>query len=244
MDRVFQIIRQPRKAAFILWDWYIEMISAVLSVLFGIKISTKRVVGIYSWEDKYSYHFLCQALPFQGLLVREVRPFTITNSGRNKFTEEVSRSDFAILYHSKNRGRINITDVKDSMYDEELRHLFQVLDKQNVLVVVGDLDSATPEDKQRILQNQPLILEMARDLILFHEKMSIEDTEKKMMEIISYIDSTSQFIYICEGSSKKGFAYLVVPYIKLCNLVMWCMFKALLGQARIIHYEQFNEKKK
>lgn len=110
------------------------MVSAVLSWASILTISSKSVVGIFSREGEGSYHFLFEALGFQDLLVRKVRTTTITNDGWPRFKEEVSRCDFAILYHSKSRGRLNITDVTDSIYDKELEHLSEKLGKTQALV--------------------------------------------------------------------------------------------------------------
>lgn len=131
---ISQITRQPSITVFILWDLWIRMVSAVLGRVSMMTISSKRVVGIFSREGEVSYHFLFEALGFQDLLVRKVRTTTITNDGWPRFKEEVSRCDFAILYHSKTRGRLNITDVTDSIYDKELEHLSQKLGKAQALV--------------------------------------------------------------------------------------------------------------
>ncbi|XP_073491568.1 uncharacterized protein [Aquarana catesbeiana] len=240
---ISKIRRQPSITVFILWDLWIRMVSAVLSWASILTISSKSVVGIFSREGEGSYHFLFEALGFQDLLVRKVRTTTITNDGWPRFKEEVSRCDFAILYHSKTRGRLNITDVTDSIYDKELKHLSQKLGKGNVLVVADDLDSITQEDKERILNSQPLIPGKARDLILFSkekEKTSKKETREKIMEIISAIDKMAQPITICKGSSNQGIAYWVSGYIKCVNIIMSLIFQVFIffGQTRILHYDQ------
>lgn len=115
---IFQIMNIPEKS-------YI----AVQKLVPGRTIR-KRVVGIFSREAEDFYHFLLEALRFHD----EVRTFTITNNGGSRFRDEVSQCDFAILYHSKNRGRLNITDVTDSIYDEELKHLSKTLGETRVLL--------------------------------------------------------------------------------------------------------------
>ncbi|CAH2308054.1 Hypothetical predicted protein [Pelobates cultripes] len=72
-----------------------------------------------------------------------------------QFMEDVSECKFGILYHTKNRGRINVTDVADSLYDEELKSMSDNLGKDNVLVVIDDLEDSSPQERNRILQNQP-----------------------------------------------------------------------------------------
>ncbi|XP_040211843.1 uncharacterized protein LOC120942940 isoform X2 [Rana temporaria] len=166
-----------------------EKINSAVQRLVPGRTIRKRVVGLFSREAEDSYHFLREALRFHDVLVREVRTFTITNNGGSRFRDEVSQCDFAILYHSKKRGRLNITDVTDSIYDEELKHLSKTLGKENVLVVADDLDSTTQGDKAKILNSQPLIQERARDLILFRSDKNTynKETQEKINKILSHI---------------------------------------------------------
>ncbi|XP_073416601.1 uncharacterized protein [Dendrobates tinctorius] len=146
----------------------------------------QRVVGIFSREGDSSFSFLSDALMAEDS-VRKVRSYTITNDGLCKFSEEVSRCDCAILYHSKNRGRVNITNVTDSLYDEEITDLSRQLGKENVIVVADDLDSSSSEMRVKILQGQPLIEQMATGLFLIsrEDKNSPELLKEKLQKITS-----------------------------------------------------------
>ncbi|XP_077128127.1 uncharacterized protein LOC143784142 [Ranitomeya variabilis] len=148
----------------------------------------QRVVGIFSREGDSSFSFLRDALLAEDS-VRKVRSFTITNDGLCKFSEEVSRCDCAILYHSKNRGRLNITNVTDSLYDEEITDLSIKLGKDNVIVVADDLDSSSSEIRTKILQGQPLIGQMATGFFLIsrEDKNSPERLQEKLQKITSCI---------------------------------------------------------
>ncbi|XP_066433720.1 uncharacterized protein [Eleutherodactylus coqui] len=126
---------------------------------------TMTLVGIFSREDESCYRWLSGQL-LESRNVRDVRSVIITNNSLT-FYEEASKCNFAILYHSKTRGRINVTDVTDSLYDMELQHLNTVHGRQNVLVVIDDLDSSNEEEKARILTFQPKIRNLAEDLFLF-----------------------------------------------------------------------------
>ncbi|XP_031749528.1 uncharacterized protein LOC116407741 [Xenopus tropicalis] len=148
------------------------------------------LVGIFSRESEESYKWLINILiSFKEV---DVRPVLISNS--RCLTEDISKCDVAILYHSQNRGRINITDVTDSLYDEELKLLSKWLGKENVMVVVDDLTDINQQLKNRILQHQPSIGELANELFLFsvNEKssealMSDDFRENKMKEMENII---------------------------------------------------------
>uniref|UniRef100_A0A803K0C1 Uncharacterized LOC100496189 n=1 Tax=Xenopus tropicalis TaxID=8364 RepID=A0A803K0C1_XENTR len=136
----------------------------------------KHTVGIVSRSAESDYKWLDQYLKDSFQI--EVRPMYISNSGKLKFWEDVSHCTFAILYHTKRRGRINITDVTDSLYDEEIKHLASALGKDNVIVVADDLDSSSIEERERILQSQPSIGLYAKDLILFTKKETDPNYER------------------------------------------------------------------
>ncbi|KAM4628477.1 uncharacterized protein O3C94_019224 [Discoglossus pictus] len=173
----------------------IQLFSWPLSFI-GIQLSTKCVVGIFSREAEDGYRWLSDFLRSQSRLVEQVRPVYISNNRSHQVREEVSRCKFAILYHSKKRGRVNITDVTDSLYDEELEYLSSYLGKGNVCVVADDLDNVGPEEKQRILGQQTSIRRQACDLFLFsnEEKMCFQrgqsdQMEEKLQEMTSRISS-------------------------------------------------------
>ncbi|XP_077303073.1 uncharacterized protein LOC143923334 [Lithobates pipiens] len=127
----------------------------------------RAVVGIYSREDRRLYEWLIRIITFI-MCVKGVRPILITNTWSD-FTEQVPKCSFAILFHSKTRGRLNITDVVDSLYDEELKYLCQVYGRDNVIVVVGDMEDSSNEKKASILREQPKLVQYASDVFLFNE---------------------------------------------------------------------------
>lgn len=124
-----------------------------------------KLVGVFSREDESCYQWLSHRL-VKWRNVKDVRSVTITNNFQT-FQEETSKCDFAILYHSKKRGRVNVTDVTDSLYDNELQYLSNVYGRENVLVVIDDLDRSSEEEKLRILTHQPKIRVLAWDLFIF-----------------------------------------------------------------------------
>ncbi|XP_071978902.1 uncharacterized protein [Engystomops pustulosus] len=142
----------------------------------------KHKVGIFSRSPEIESDWL-KVLLESGYFrdaVEAVQSHYISSRGFRQFTTDVSNCTFGVLYHTKNRGRINITDVTDSLYDEELDYMSTTLNK-NLIVVVDDLEKSNAEEKSRILQHQPSIQEKARDLFLFttEEKKSI----KSLIEI-------------------------------------------------------------
>ncbi|XP_075141493.1 uncharacterized protein LOC142217203 [Leptodactylus fuscus] len=137
--------------------------------------SRKKSVGIFSRSSESEYSWLKRLLESEDLRnhVKHVQAHYVSNSF-SKFCNDVSQCEFGILYHTKNRGRINVTDVTDSLYNEELKHLSSVLGKKNVVVVIDDLEDASDLAKERILSHQPSIRELAQDLIL------VMSSEEKM----------------------------------------------------------------
>ncbi|KAE8578288.1 hypothetical protein XENTR_v10023436 [Xenopus tropicalis] len=159
----------------------LDAIRAALSTAFPghegyISSSTNHTVGIVSRSAESDYKWLDQYLKDSFQI--EVRPIYISNSGKLKFWDDVSHCSFAILYHTKRRGRINITDVTDSLYDEEIKYLASALGKNNVIVVADDLDNSSIEERERILQSQPSIGLYAKDLILFTKQETDPNYER------------------------------------------------------------------
>ncbi|XP_066433130.1 uncharacterized protein [Eleutherodactylus coqui] len=136
-------------------------------------LTNKAIVWIFSREADSQYSWLVDLLQSDVFTddISEVRHCRISNSGRQQFYHDVSRCTFGILYHSKNRGRINVTDVDGSLYDEELEYLSSRLGKKKVIVVIDDLSDSCDQQKAKILSNQPSIRYMAEDLFLIsHEE--------------------------------------------------------------------------
>ncbi|XP_077129820.1 uncharacterized protein LOC143785047 [Ranitomeya variabilis] len=132
---------------------------------------SKFVVGVFSREDSSTYQWLIDLLLSAEFhtLVKDVRPVAITNAacgGSGKLAEEIKKCTFSILYHSKRRGRLNITNVTDSLYDQELRDLSMILGRDKVLVLVDDLDDDDGAH-HRITAEQPLISELAGLMVVF-----------------------------------------------------------------------------
>ncbi|XP_041433469.1 uncharacterized protein LOC108703977 isoform X2 [Xenopus laevis] len=139
----------------------------------GPSTKEKHKVGIFSRSAEDDYRWLHRFIISEfSDYVQRVRPCYISNTGRRQFWEDMSQCSVAILYHTKKRGRINITDVPGSLYDEELQYLAEQLGKDKVMVVVDDLEDSGPEEKERILMSQRSIGKWASDLIL------ISSTEK------------------------------------------------------------------
>ncbi|XP_069591211.1 uncharacterized protein [Ranitomeya imitator] len=133
------------------------------------KSPNKKVkVGIFSRAVESEFEWLKTKLESQSF-VKSVQPYYISNSGMPEFSSGESRCDFGILYHTKNRGRVNLTDVTDSLYDEELEEMSLTLEKKNVIVVIDDLTDSSEERKKEILRDQPKLGTLATDVFLFSE---------------------------------------------------------------------------
>ncbi|XP_053551199.1 uncharacterized protein LOC128642453 isoform X2 [Bombina bombina] len=129
-------------------------------------------VGIFSRDGESCYSWLVTYL-LTFLALGDVHPVYITNNNYHSVRENISLCNFAILYHTKRRGRVNITDVTDSLYEDELNMLSRSLGKENVIVVIDDLDDSGSVVKDTILQNQPSIRRLTKDLFLF----SVQDKQ-------------------------------------------------------------------
>uniref|UniRef100_A0A8C5WFK1 Uncharacterized protein n=1 Tax=Leptobrachium leishanense TaxID=445787 RepID=A0A8C5WFK1_9ANUR len=150
-------------------------------------MTRRKVIGIFSREPEERYRWLTDfLLTLRG--VRDVRPVQIAKDGYREFRTELSKCTFAILYHSKKRGHLNITDVTDALYDEELKALSNRLGRDNVMVVVDGLDDISEEQKIKILKNQPSIWTHSRDVLLFGSDVARNQKEKNLRQIKDIIE--------------------------------------------------------
>ncbi|XP_063788542.1 uncharacterized protein LOC134943905 [Pseudophryne corroboree] len=131
----------------------------------NVKLGT---VGIFSRSAPSDYAWMETLLRSSELhdIIQDVRTLYISNTAYVAFFDEVRHCKFGILYHTKNRGRVNITNVTDSLYDKELQHMSTVLGRDNVIVVIDDLEDSGKREKKRILDTQPSIMQHARNLLL------------------------------------------------------------------------------
>ncbi|XP_056390541.1 uncharacterized protein LOC130284324 isoform X2 [Hyla sarda] len=136
---------------------------------------SRQVIGIFSRSSKEEYAWLTSDLKRVGSVV----PFLITNSNSRQFSQQVSQCTSAILYHSKTRGRVNITNVTDSLYDKELEYMSRALGKSNVIVVADDMDDSGLAAEQKILTSQPSIAQLSRHLYVFTTKEKNDDQLRK-----------------------------------------------------------------
>ncbi|XP_077303183.1 uncharacterized protein LOC143923399 [Lithobates pipiens] len=165
-----------------------------------IEPSQRGVVGIFSRSSTDDYSWLVELLTSEYFrdCIQEVRHCYISSNGFQQFMNDLSQCTFGILYHTKNRGRINITDVTSSLYDEELEYLNRTLGMDNVLVVVDDLEDSSDQEKTRILENQPSIGKLAGDLLL------ISHTEKAdNMQLVRKLKSIKHACHSSENFSKR-----------------------------------------
>uniref|UniRef100_A0A803JJ05 Uncharacterized LOC116407753 n=1 Tax=Xenopus tropicalis TaxID=8364 RepID=A0A803JJ05_XENTR len=133
--------------------------------------NNKLRVGIFSRDRIDHYTWLINLLKgprFQSV-VNEVSPVYVGNNLID-FMNNVAQCTFAILYHTQKRGRLNVTDVTDSLYDDELKTLSSMLGKPMVIVVLDDLKDSSDARKEDILESQPKIKEYSCALFLISER--------------------------------------------------------------------------
>ncbi|XP_040211876.1 uncharacterized protein LOC120942952 isoform X2 [Rana temporaria] len=168
-------------------------------IICSIEPSQREVVGIFSRSTSDDYSWLAKLLTSNHFrTIEEVRPCYISNNGFQQFMDVLSECTFGILYHTKNRGRINITDVTDSLYDGELGCLESILGKDNVVVLVDDLEDSGDQEKTRILENQPRIEELASDLLLISHTLKANE-----MQLVKKLKSIKQFCHPSDNLSKR-----------------------------------------
>ncbi|XP_040296655.1 uncharacterized protein LOC121008276 [Bufo bufo] len=158
-----------------------------------VVIGIKHKVGIFSRSADRDFSWLKSLLTSEVKdHVLSVQSYLISNNGYQQLSEDLSHCTFGILYHTKNNGRVNITDVTDSLYDEELQLLSKTLGKKNTIVIIDDLEDASDQQKRIILHTQPMIADCANDLVL----ISYEDKTDNMgqsakSKILNHFFSTS-----------------------------------------------------
>ncbi|XP_069840803.1 proteoglycan 4-like [Dendropsophus ebraccatus] len=136
-----------------------------------VKTQNLGTVGIFSRSSNSDYSWMETRLRSDlSSLVSDVRSFYIANNQIVQFFDELQLCNCGILYHTKNRGRVNVTDVTDSLYDEELENMSMVLGRDHVIVVIDDLQDSSGEERRRILQSQPSIDNYACNLLLISER--------------------------------------------------------------------------
>lgn len=114
----------------------------------------------YEWLKDFLENRMCKRTKI------EVHPVYITNN-TSQFYKEVAGYHCAILYHTKKRGRINITNVTDSLYDQELKFLSEKFGRKRVTVVVDDLENSANSERDKIKNGQPDLKAHAKEVFLF-----------------------------------------------------------------------------
>lgn len=145
-------------------------------------------VGIFSRSGDRDYTWLVAALTSDDFRshVTTVKSCLISNNQKfQDFVDDIRQCTFGIIYHSKNRGRVNVTNVTDSLYDQELETLHMILEKKNVVVLIDDVEDSSDDQQTRILQEQHSIVEWAADLLLVshRDKMDLRMLGNKMNKL-------------------------------------------------------------
>ncbi|XP_072273154.1 uncharacterized protein [Pyxicephalus adspersus] len=154
--------------------------------------SSSQVIGIFSRSSAQEYNWLMAPLGSAGMVV----PFCITNNNFPEFKSLISQCTFAILYHSKTRGRLNVTDVTDSLYDQELQYLSRTLGRGKVLVVLDDLEDSSDWVRDSILHSQITIRDQTLGLYIFttEEKRDKERIRRRLQPILDTLICSSSHL--------------------------------------------------
>ncbi|XP_075687744.1 uncharacterized protein LOC142656703 [Rhinoderma darwinii] len=172
-------------------------------------------VVIFSRDDPTVYTWLIDVVKsVRG--VKNVRPVLITNTWKYS-TTQVPKCSLAILYHSKTRGRVNVTDVTDSLYDEELKDLSRGLGKERVIVVIDHLESTTEKEKTRILEHQPSIENLASHLLLFNGGQETEGANLKTLKDLITAHARRDLIL---GSKKRTIFLIFFSFVLVIGIII------------------------
>ncbi|KAM3915870.1 uncharacterized protein RB166_015272 [Leptodactylus fuscus] len=134
---------------------------------------------------------LRSAAMFEGL-VSDVLPVYISNS-KNSFISGLTRSTFAIVYHTKKRGRLNIANVTDSLYDDELDEMSSHLGRNNVVVLVDDVEDSSDENMRRLTQEQRLGAYACEVILISEWEKEMEDSlDDKLHDLKKIIERSLQ----------------------------------------------------
>ncbi|XP_068103364.1 uncharacterized protein [Hyperolius riggenbachi] len=182
----------------------------------------KQVIGIFSYSSPEDFRWIEHGLRSHVFkhLVEDVKLVYISDSRKVAFQEAVHECDFAILYHTKNRGRINITNVTDALYDEELKYMYSCKGMMKVIVVVDDLDQVDYQMQTLILTNQPDIGTYARDLLLFSREDKTQQwrVDNNLQRIGDLVDGDSWTL----TSFRNYLASLIQWALRWCSVQCSC----------------------
>uniref|UniRef100_A0A8C5QJK5 Uncharacterized protein n=1 Tax=Leptobrachium leishanense TaxID=445787 RepID=A0A8C5QJK5_9ANUR len=168
----------------------------------------KTDVVFLSRDDESCYQWVSSFLKTLQS-VRSVLPLYISSNYLNLNDLEI-RNPFFILYHTKRRGRINLTNVTDSLYDRELAQVSNSYGRHRVIVVVDDLEDSSDEQKRRILHTQPSLKLLAWDLFLFDPT---EKDKSKLHQIQTIVESKENYF--------PGRMTVTVAVLLVCVSVMY-----------------------
>ncbi|XP_073490841.1 uncharacterized protein [Aquarana catesbeiana] len=192
----------------------------------------KVMVGIFSRESDETYQWLIDQLlsPQFRSVVQDVRTVLVSNTvcGHSaQLAQEINKCNFAILYHTKKRGRLNVTDVTDSLYDQELRHLSEKLGREWVIVLVDDVETDDSEVYNQMLHDQPLINQLSGLLIVMNKD------EKSQYDRSEGSGTYQQGMGI---HSKEKIEKILAKIKKGNNVLIWS-FQFFSGRIGNIHFD-------
>ncbi|KAM3917694.1 uncharacterized protein RB166_016643 isoform 2-T2 [Leptodactylus fuscus] len=151
-------------------------------------------ISVFSRSAPSNYEWLVNWLKTTCMVGPDnIRRVCISNNSIRFYTE-LPNCTFAILYHTLKQGALNISDSSSSLYDEELKELYQHLGKENVIVVVDDLPKTNSTEKKQILATQPSIGKLAGDLYLINEKKNNMETLENLKKAIMQGPQSEEFL--------------------------------------------------
>ncbi|XP_073491200.1 interferon-induced very large GTPase 1-like [Aquarana catesbeiana] len=157
-----------------------------------ISAPASSVIGVFSCSENSKFSWLKILLSSKEFGNHQVIFHQISPGNMKGFHSMVSHCKFGILYHCMDQGYKPLTDMENSLYDEELKYLSTTLGKSRVIVVMDKLGNSDEEAKCWTLENQPSLGMLARDVLLFSKQ---ENTHQEKPNRSMHVDRNLGMFY-------------------------------------------------
>eukprot|EP00062_Callorhinchus_milii_P018557 gi/632972163/ref/XP_007902525.1/ PREDICTED: uncharacterized protein LOC103185696 [Callorhinchus milii] len=96
--------------------------------------------------------------------------------------------DLEVLYHTQQMGRLNLCDGRDSVYTQYLRAMFLTLGRENIVVVVDDVDGDPDVKRTQLCEKQLTLRECGKLFVFSKENLADHGISQ---EIVNYFNTVT-----------------------------------------------------